>query len=254
MTTEYSGSGDVSRSLDLLWGRQERPSRGPKPGLTIEQIVAVAVAVADAEGIEAVSMRRVASELDVGTMSLYRYIPGKGELLDLMLDKVIEPRNDLGSPEELGWRRMLEVFARDAWRLYESHPWLLQVDQARPILGPNALAGVDFVVRGLAGRGLGDQEMIMVMSIVYGYVTGVARDYVSSLQAERRTGVSDGEFWKAQEPVLDEVMRSGRFPALARLSEDAFSFSYEQLFEFGLDQLLNGLAAYIERAGETPAS
>ncbi|MGO4423231.1 TetR/AcrR family transcriptional regulator, partial [Streptomyces sp. MCAF7] len=87
-TTEHSGSGDISRSLELLWGTGERPSRGPKRGLTLERIVTAAIAVADAEGLAAVSMRRLSAELGTGTMSLYRYVPGKAELLDLMLDQV----------------------------------------------------------------------------------------------------------------------------------------------------------------------
>ena len=100
-TTEHSGSGDVSRSLELLWGLGERPSRGPKPGLTLDRIVTAAVAVADAEGLGALSMRRVATDLGVGTMSLYRYVPGKAELLDLMLDKVAEFDADAHPEEKL---------------------------------------------------------------------------------------------------------------------------------------------------------
>ncbi|MBK3547134.1 TetR/AcrR family transcriptional regulator, partial [Streptomyces sp. MBT60] len=90
-----TGSGDIARSLELLWGTGERPSRGPKPGLTLDRIVTAAVAVADAEGLAAVSMRRLSTELGTGTMSLYRYVPGKSELLDLMFDRVLgEPFAD----------------------------------------------------------------------------------------------------------------------------------------------------------------
>ena len=91
MTTDgsaRSGSGDLSRSLELLWGTREPATRGPKAELSLERIVDAAVALADREGLGALSMRRVATELGVGTMSLYRHVPGKGELLDLMLDRV----------------------------------------------------------------------------------------------------------------------------------------------------------------------
>lgn len=90
--TETSGSGDIARTMELLWDAGRRPSRGPKPTLTLDQIVEAGVRVADAEGLESMSMRRVATELGTGTMSLYRYVPGKAELLDLMLDRVQRPR------------------------------------------------------------------------------------------------------------------------------------------------------------------
>src|SRR5688500_2426129 len=106
MTTEHSASGDLDRSLALLWEMDHRPTRGPKPALTLERIVTAAITIADAEGLAGLSMRRVAAELGVGTMSLYRYVPGKGELLDLMIDRINEaPRGDAG---ELGWRGVLE--------------------------------------------------------------------------------------------------------------------------------------------------
>ena len=88
MATEYSGGGDPVRSIELLWGIGGRGSRGPKPGMSARQIAAAAVEIADAEGLDAVSMRRVADHLGTGAMSLYRYIPGKAELLDLMVDQV----------------------------------------------------------------------------------------------------------------------------------------------------------------------
>lgn len=121
-TTEHSGSGDVSRSLELLWGLDERPSRGPKPGLTLDRIVTTAVAVADADGLGALSMRRVATDLGVGTMSLYRYVPGKAELLDLMLDKVAEFDADAHPDPAAGWRPAMEALARGSRQQYQRHP------------------------------------------------------------------------------------------------------------------------------------
>jgi AcrR family transcriptional regulator len=243
MTSEFGGSGDVNRSLVLLWHKRERPVRGPKPALTLGQIVAAAVKVADADGLDAVSMRRIANAIGVGTMSLYRYVPGKAELLDLMLDYVIEPDPVLG--EDLSWREVLELFARGSWELYQAHRWLLQVDQSRPLLGPNALTGVESILRGLGGLGLTDQERVNVLSAVDAYVTGLARNLVGSLEAERRTGVSDQEFWAMQEPILVEAMASGEYPTLAQLDEDAWSGAWESTFEFGLARLLDGLATFI---------
>lgn len=121
MTTETSGSGDISRTLELLWGTGERPSRGPKPGLTLDRIVTAAVEIADAEGLAAVSMRRLSTELGAGTMTLYRYVPGKAELLDLMLDRVGGQPPATKEPEG-DWRAAIDALARGYLTLYREHP------------------------------------------------------------------------------------------------------------------------------------
>ncbi|WP_308294128.1 TetR/AcrR family transcriptional regulator [Streptomyces sp. ST2-7A] len=249
MTTAQSGSGDLSRSMELLWRGKESSGRGPRPGMTLETIVDAAIALADREGLSALSMRRVAADLGVGTMSLYRYVPGKGELLDLMLDRVLTP-GPTGTgpppPETVrNWRTMLEFVALGNWQLYMAHPWLLQVNQTRPVLGPNALAGLDFMLEGLTGLGLTDAERVAVVMTLDHYVTGTARTYVLQAVAARETGVSDEEFWGAQEPILDEIMGSGRFPRLAELDPASFSIGGAQALRFGLDSLLDGLERYI---------
>ena len=252
MTSDYSGGGDVSKSLELLWGMQQRPTRGPKPGLTLERIVEAAVAVADAEGLTALSMRRVAAHLGVGTMSLYRYVPGKAELLDLMLDHVAgpavaEPAGAEPAGAEPGdWRAALEEMARGIWRMCLDHPWYPLVDQVRPLLGPNNMAGMDALIRRLQPTGFGDRELVLMISVVDGFVSAVARSQVNAMQAEQRTGITEEEFWAAQEPVLVKMMESGRFPTLARLHENTFTFTYEDVFEFGLKVVLDGLAVLVE--------
>ncbi|WP_166345243.1 TetR/AcrR family transcriptional regulator [Phytoactinopolyspora limicola] len=247
MTTEYSGSGDVSRSLELLWGGRERPTRGPKPGLRLDKIVEAAVEIADAEGLEVLSMRRVAAKLGVGTMSLYRYVPGKSELLDLMLDYVSDPADDV--PDEDApphWRPLLEEMARGIWKLCERHPWYPFVDQARPLLGPNALSGLEYIIRRLRTIGVPDQKLIMIIGLVSDFVTSMARTHLSAIQADQRTGVSADEFWAAQEPLLAKAMHSGRYPTLAALDNDTFAFSHEDHFEFGLARILDGIAVFID--------
>src|ERR671914_2667448 len=153
MTMEYSGSGDPGRTMALLWGTPKRPGRGPKPGLSVEQIVDAAIEVADAEGLAALSMRRVADRLGVGTMSLYTYVPGKAELLDLMLDTVLaeEARPDGAG----GWRAGLELRAREDWALFHRHPWILQITPGRSLLGPNETDLFEATLRVVDGIGLG---------------------------------------------------------------------------------------------------
>jgi len=245
MTTAHSGSGDVSQSLKLLWHGKEPTSRGPKPGLTLEQIVATAVGLADRDGLAALSMRKVAAKLEVGTMSLYRYVPGKGELLDLMLDHVSGSWEALERHRGKDWRSVLELVAHGTWKLYFDHPWLLQVNQTRPILGPNALAGLDFALAALDGLGLTGREKVAMLMAIDSYVTGTARTYVLQQQASEETGISDEEFWAAQGPTLSEAMAGGDYPEVAGLDEDAFTIAGEEALEFGLRPLLDGFATFI---------
>ncbi|MDX3617249.1 TetR/AcrR family transcriptional regulator [Streptomyces europaeiscabiei] len=244
--TETSGSGDIVRTLQLLWDTGPRPSRGPKPGLTLDRIVEAAVRIADAEGLDAVSMRRVATELGTGAMSLYRYIPGKAELLDLMLDRVQRPSENTADLGDGGWRSALEALGRATLALYQRHPWLLQVNQSRPILGPSALDGMEKVLSRIKSMGLTDPELVSVIIAVDGYVVGAARTQLYAQEAEHRTGLTDTEFWQAQAPVLEELMLSGRYPLLAGLSADAFGTDFDH-FGFGLQRILDGLEVLVAR-------
>lgn len=246
MTTAHSGSGDLSRSLQLLWQGREQPSRGPKPGLTLDGIVTAAVALADQEGLAALSMRKVAAELGVGTMSLYRYVPGKGELLDLMLDRVNGLQDeDVSAYEGKSWREKLEMIGVGTFALYKRHPWLLQVNQSRPLLGPNSLLSFDFALSALDGLGLSGQEKVTVITVVDSYITGIARTAILQRQAAEQTGISDEEFWETQTPILELAMKSGCYPHVFGLDEDAFGSSHEAIMRFGLERLLDGLQAFI---------
>ncbi|MDN3023358.1 TetR/AcrR family transcriptional regulator [Streptomyces sp. S.PB5] len=248
--SETSGSGDIVRTLELLWDTGKRPSRGPKPTLTLDRIVETAVQVADADGLEAVSMRRVATELGTGTMSLYRYVPGKAELLDLMLDRVQRPSENPADLGDGGWRAALEAVGRSTLALYRRHPWLLQVNQSRPILGPSALDGMEKILTRIKPMGLSDPELISAIIMIDGYVVGAARTQLYAQEVERRTGLTDAEFWQAQVPTLEKVMASGRYPVLAALSDDAFSTDFDH-FEFGLQRILDGLEVIVaQRAAE----
>ncbi|QHY96309.1 Tetracycline repressor protein class E [Streptomyces sp. S4.7] len=249
-TTESSGSGDVSRSMELLWGTGERATRGPKPGLTLDRIVTAAVELADAEGLSAVSMRRLSTELGAGTMSLYRHVPGRAELVDLMLDRV---QSESGTPTAEpdpsaapGWRKTVETAARGELALYQAHPWLVSVNQTRPVLGPGAVGGMETMLTGIKDMGLTDPELISVIIMVSGYVSGVARTQVQAVEVQQASGISDDEFWKAQAPILSAVMNSGRYPVMATLSEDAFGPDFDH-FEFGLQRLLDGLEVLVAR-------
>ncbi|WP_327086881.1 TetR/AcrR family transcriptional regulator [Nonomuraea sp. NBC_01738] len=257
MTTEYSGKGDPARSLALLWRTSERTSRKGKPDLSVDRIVRAAIEVADGEGLAALSMRRVAERLGVGTMSLYTYVPGKPELLDVMLDTVYGEASGGGDLPE-GWRAGLERVARDNWALYLRHPWLLQVAVSRPVLGPNATAKYDRELAAVDGIGLGDLEMDSVLTLINGFVHGAARGAVESARAESATGMSDAEWWAAHGPFLSRVTDPERFPRAARVGRSAGEalqapYSPEHAFEFGLARVLDGVEVLVDkRNARTP--
>jgi AcrR family transcriptional regulator len=257
MTTEYSGRGDPERSLALLWGTRKSPTRGPRPGLSVERIVRAAIEVADAEGLAALSMRRVADRLGVGAMSLYTYVPGKAELLDVMLDTVLgEVAEPDGAAE--GWRARLEARAREDWALYQRHPWVLHVSGARAVLGPNETALFESAVHTVAGIGLAGREMIAVVSLVARYVRGAAQGALEAALAARHTGVTDDQWWAAREPIFDQYFDPDRYPTLVSVHQSgAFDpregdadYTLQQAlddFEFGLQRVLDGVEAFIRR-------
>lgn len=247
--TEFSGSGDPVRSLELLWRVQAAPKRGPKQRLDLDEIVEAAIALADAEGLPALSMRRVAERLGVGTMTLYTYVPGKPELLDLMLDAAIEPPAPL--PEGT-WRTKLDHIARENWARFHRHPWLLEVTPLRPVLGPNTIARYDHELSAIEGIGLTDIEMDSTLGLLYAHVESSARRALEAAQAEQRTGLTDEEWWSARAPVLERVIEPDRYPIATRVGTAAgevhnAAFAPDHAFAFGLERVLDGVEFLIQR-------
>ena len=240
--TDESGRGDPTRTLELLWGTREPPTRGPKPGLTVAGIAGAAIALADAEGLAAVSMRRLAAELGAGTMSLYRYVPGKAELVDVMLDTVFGELTD--PPPDADWRTALEHYARNGWALYQRHPWAASAE-TRPVLGPNSLDGYEAMLRVMAATGLAPGDVINAVELVSGYVAGAGRRAAEATEAERRTGISEDEWWAAREAFWERYFVPDRYPTLTAMWEaDAFE-ARDEAFEFGLQRVLDGIGAHL---------
>jgi AcrR family transcriptional regulator len=254
---EYAGAGDVARSMELLWGMAPSPARGPKPGLSVEAITATAVSLADESGLEALSMRRLAERLGVGTMSLYRYIPGRAELLDLMVDRVsgeyrAESRGGDGRAGRPGLRSRLEHVARENLRLYMAHPWLARVFPGRPPMGPGVLGKYETELAALEGCGLSDAEMDLVLGLVEGYVRGAAAAWLESSLLEERTGLTDQAWWRALAPTLERFFQPEAYPLATRVGEAAAghhggSWNPEVAFEFGLARILDGIGAFVAR-------
>lgn len=246
----YGGRGDPAKVMALLWRDGSAPARGrgPKPGLTVERIVAAAIEIADADGLAALSMRRVAERLGVGTMSLYTYVPGKAELIDVMFDSVCGELAPLWAET---WRERLELIARANLEMYRRHPWMLAVmANSRPPLGPNSIANYDRDLRAVEGIGLSDLEMDSVVTMVYVYVQGAAHTVIEAAGTERDTGMSDQEWWNTYAPLLEKVFDPEKFPTAARVGAKAgetyqSAYDPEHGFRFGLSRLLDGIETLI---------
>jgi AcrR family transcriptional regulator len=244
-TSERTGSGDFRRSLELLWGTPDEPTRGPKPGLSTARIVRAAIEVADAEGLAALSMRRIATALGVGAMSLYRYVPGKAELIDLMVDEAYG--EDLAAAEAIegDWRARLEAFGRQERAFYLRHPWMLQIAQGRPMLGPNSMTSTDIVLRAVDEIGLDEHEMLAAVVLVSSFVAGITRTTIEAMQAADHTGISDEEWWEIQGEYVGPAVVAGKLPMLTKVGNaGAFNSTFDD-FEFGLQRVLDGLDALI---------
>ncbi|WP_181772081.1 TetR/AcrR family transcriptional regulator [Amycolatopsis pittospori] len=250
---DYTGTGDPRRTIELLWGVREKPRRGPKPKLTVEGIVTAAIALADAEGIAALSVRRGAERLGVSPMSLYTYIPSRAELLDLMMDRVHGELTD--PPPSHDWRVTVTILAEDAWEMYHRHPWLLQLTTGRLPLGPHTFAKHERELGAVDAIGLTDLEMDAVVAMVNGFVQGMARGSVESASLVRRSGLTDAQWWAASAPVLAEIPEAdaGLFPLAARIGQaagEAHNAASAPLhtFRFGLARILDGVEQLVSGA------
>jgi AcrR family transcriptional regulator len=246
--TEFSGGGDPARSMALLWRTTERAGR---KGLSVDRIVEAAIAVADEEGIGALTMRRVADRLGVGTMSIYTHVPAKAELIDVMLDTVLA---EVTGPDHAPgpWRERLEQVARGLRALYLRHPWLLHVATTRPPMGPNVIAKYEHELRAVDGIGLTDIEMDAVVTLINDFVHGTVRSAIEAAEVERRTGLTDEQWWYRQAPLLERVLDPARFPLGVRVGsaageEHQAAVDPEHAFEFGLERVLDGIEMLVRK-------
>ncbi|MFF5210962.1 GntR family transcriptional regulator [Streptosporangium sp. NPDC000396] len=223
-----------------------RPRRGPTPrqALNRKQALRTAIAIADAEGLDAVSMRRLAAELGVGPMSLYRHVANKDELVTQMADQVFgEPELPIPGPE--GWRAKLELISRRQWELCRRHHWLPRaVSFTRPLLVPNMMAHTEWTLRALDGLGLPMATRIREALTLHALVHTVALSMADEVEAEQETGVTLDRWWLVQRKRADELLSSGRYPLLATVTGEAVS-DVDGLFEYSLARHLDGFAVLV---------
>ncbi len=255
--------------LDLLWGRRERGKRGPRPGLSAQAIVDAAVRVADAEGLEAISMARVAAELGFTTMSLYRYVASKDELLQLMFNASALGAESLVIEGD-DWRSRLRAWAIIQRDMLDLHPWITQLPMAAPPLSPNSMHFVERALEALDGTGLAESQKIRAIGLISSYTLSEARmandaaraaaalakaAQAGQAQAEAAGGQPDGDGGQAPpltfEELLRELVDERTYPHLYRLawaSSPADALSEREEFLAGVDLILDGIQALIDRA------
>jgi AcrR family transcriptional regulator len=218
-------------------------------GLSEARIVGAALAIADREGLAAVSIRRVASELRVSPMALYRYFPSKDELVLLLADAAFGESKPPAAREAVELRAQLEAAARAQWQVYAKHPWLAgAISLSRPQLLPNGMLHTEHVLGVFDGMGLSNEVMMRLTLTLIGYVRGSAVSLEAELQAEHETRLSREAYLRRQEAQFGELALSGQMPTLARVGGDhGLDLSLESLFEFGLARLLDGMVAFVQR-------
>lgn len=223
----------------LVWERPEPPDRPVPAPLSRERIVQAAIQLADADGLDAVSLRKVAAVLDVGPMRLYGYIATKEELLDLMVDAVYAEIRPAGN----GWREVLRSLAETTRQVAHQHEWLADLLGGRPQLGPNTLTSGEAVLAAMGGVDL--DTVVPAVAAVNAYVNGAIRREITERRAERASGMDQRQWQTTFGPYLQRIFATGRFPALAAMVHDGPHLDADQNFRTGLDFLLDGIEARI---------
>jgi AcrR family transcriptional regulator len=246
-------SNELPAGLDRLWSGE--PAKSRRSGLNVDKVVTAAVELADAEGLEAVSMARVAKALGFTTMSLYRHVRSKDELLVLMMDRVMAMPP--AQPYD-GWREGLAGWAWDLLRMVRAHPWVVYTKISPP---PATPASVELMERGLAPLGetsLAEADKAQLILTINGYVFWQARLEVELSPGERSGDEASGR--GSGDPATDPLIAyitvmhtlvDERWPAVKRAVDGGVFDDVEDTrdadFEFGLPRILDGVEAMLRR-------
>lgn len=226
-----------------VWERPEPNRRTAPAPLSRERIVEAAIALADAQGLAAVSIRKVGAALSAGPMRLYGYLSTKEDLFDLMVDAIY---GELAPKESVAgtWREAIQAMARRTRLAARAHPWFSQLLAGRPHQGPNALAHLEAALAALtAAPGFQDiDSALRALRTINAYVIGAIQSEAAEVRAEQDSGMSKAEWQRSTGPYIQRVIGTGRFPNLARLVREAAQPSPEQIFDAGLALVLDGIA------------
>ncbi|MFP5069705.1 TetR/AcrR family transcriptional regulator [Pseudonocardia nantongensis] len=242
MTEEHQtwGTPEGQAMIELLWDPPPPARRGPRQRLTLDRVVDAGMAVA-ARSVDELSMRKVAQELGVGAMSLYTYVPGRDELFELMVDRAWGDRRLPGTGPP--WREQAEFHAREAWRMYREHPWLISSNLWRMPLGPHVLDVQEDLYRAVAETGLEPVTVVRSAGLIESHVFGAARSEITDTSVAARTGVTQDDYYSARAGFWGSHFTEERFPTMTRLwyaggfDDDNPSGDWE----FGLALILDGI-------------
>ncbi|NYE19427.1 TetR/AcrR family transcriptional regulator [Microbacterium immunditiarum] len=254
MTADRTGAGSPSATLALLWGPSNEASRrkGPARSVTVAQVVDAALALADEQGLTALTMRAVAERVGISTMSVYTYVPGKPELLDLMVDALYARMERRSWDASESWRERVSTLAEENRMLLLQHPWMTEVAAlSRPPLGPGLMAKYEHELAAFDDTALSDVDTDSALSWVLGFVQAHCRAAHDARRATTDTAISDAEWWEANQPILARAFDPERYPRAVRVGAAAgeaqgSAWSEERAWEFGLARTLDGLAVLIE--------
>jgi AcrR family transcriptional regulator len=247
---ERSSAGDMQQVLRLLW-RDSLTSdtsarRGPPRALSVDAIIDAAIALCDAEGLSALTMRALAHRVTVKPMTLYTYLPGRAELIDLMIDQLYRqmprPAHDFTTP----WRQRVHQMADLNRQLFSQHPWAAAVSTARPPLGPGQMDKYEYELHAFTGSGLDDLQIDDALTLVLTFVRANARDTEASRAARTSSGTNDEQWWEYAQPLFAEVFDEDRYPLAARVGNAAGTHRQSahdphHAYAFGLDRILAAL-------------
>ncbi|MGH7882759.1 MAG: TetR/AcrR family transcriptional regulator [Candidatus Dormibacteraceae bacterium] len=252
MTHDRSSAGDPARTLELLWRNSNAKGiqHGPRKSLTVDRIVAAAIELADFEGLPVVTMRRVAQALGIAPMSLYTYVPGKAELLDLMLDSIYAQMTHTDLSNKV-WQKRVEALAQENRDLYQQHPWAAAISTSRPPLGPGLMAKYEHELTAFADLGLDDLEMDSALTYLLSFVQASARSTAEASSVQRDSIMSDEQWWAANAPFLARVFDENKYPTATRVGTAAGAthrgaYSPIHAYKFGLQRVIDGLRVFIE--------
>lgn len=251
MPRKLEGTPDPARTLELLWRQlgHGQPARGPQQGRTVDEVIASAIEIADAAGLDGLSMRSVARSLAVAPMSIYTYVPGKTALCDLMLDSLYlaMPRPPFDGQD---WRTRLTAVADGNRSMLLTHPWAAALTSSRPPLGPGLMAKYEHELTAFQGLGIGDVTTDDCLMYLLTFVQAAAGATADVHRTQRETAMNDGQWWAANAPLLSRVLDPERYPTAARIGTAAgeahgSAYNAEHAYRFGLALCLDGIGAII---------
>ena len=231
----------ASESLEPPWWRQPRRRGRNRPPLSRDAIVDAALAILDTDGVDALTIRRLGQELDTGSATLYWHIAGKDELCELVYDRIMG-EIELADPEPSRWQDQLKDIARQAYRAMLSHNDAVRLSIGRPPAGPNTLRIVEWMLAVLRGAGIPDEAAAYFGNTLGRFLDASVLEASMALGARNvepgaeETGDMMREYWAR--------LPADRFPNLTAVADVTFEADTDTLFEFGLDLLVRGLAAY----------